>query len=165
MTRPGWWPAGWPWPGSGPTSGAGRLPDGAPEGRERPPEATFLATLLEAFGAERAALYRLDRSEEAWTEERAVAGPEARPGGGRLSAPGHPFTWCLREDLVVQVPAGDVDADRSAEGWALAGPVPGSSRVLALHFRGAPPARARRALRPALDHLGGVGDGAAPRGG
>lgn len=157
MRRPSWWPRGWAWPGGEPSTRAGRLPDPAPGGRAGARDATFLTTLLEAFGAERAALLSLDRERGAWRVERSATGPEARPAEeAELPAPGHPLTWCLREDLVVQVPVDELTPDRSGDGWALAGPVPGTSRVLVVVFHGAPPARARRAMRSALAHLAGL---------
>lgn len=110
----------------------------------------------------------LDRERGAWRVERAVTGPEARPDREEdLPAAGHPLTWCLREELVVQVPVSELTPDRSGEGWALAGPVPGTARTLIIVFHGAPPARARRAMGSALDHLAGLdgGDGPPPAGG
>lgn len=169
MSRPAWWPSSWPWPGGGSSPGAARVPDRArPAGRTREPAgpgASFLATLVEALGAQHAVLFGLDREAGTWRAERAAAGPDARSrDGGELSAAGHPFTWCLREDLVAQVPVSEITADRSGEGWALAGPVPGTSRVLVLAFHGPPPTRARRAMRPALDHLATLDEGTEPPG-
>lgn len=163
MRRPDWWPSGWSWPGRGGAPRPGRLPERPAARRGEPPGASFLATLLEAFGAERAVLFELDRERGVWRVERAVAGPEAPSReDGELPAAGHPLTWCLREELVVQVPARELSGDRSGDGWALAGPVPGASRVLMLTFHGAPPARARRAMRPALDHLGNLAERSGP---
>lgn len=159
MRRPGWWPRGWPWPGPEPTPGAtSRLPDAPPGAGPRSPAASFLRTLVEAFGAERAWLLALDRERGAWRLEREMLGAEGeQPLESEVEAVGHPLTWCVREELVVQVPAGDLTDDRGREGWALAGPVPGRDRTLVLIFHGAPPAGARRAMRPALDHLSTMG--------
>lgn len=158
LERPGWWPSGWSWPGEGPGRETVRLPEARSPGRSEEPGATFLATLVEAFAAERASVLRLDRDRGAWVGEREVAAPEASAAGDReFPAAGHPLTWCLREELVVQIPAGEITGDRGGEGWALAGPVAGRSRVLVILFHGTPPTRARRAMRPALRHLDALG--------
>lgn len=169
MSRPGWWPSGWPWPGGKASPGTARVPDRSRpverSGASEDPDASFLVTLIEALGAQRAVLFALDREEGVWRAERSASGPDAGPRDrDGLSAAGHPFTWCLREDLVVQVPVSELTADRSGEGWALAGPVRGTSRVLVLAFHGPPPSRARRAMRPALDHLASLADRTGPAG-
>ena len=165
MKRPGWWPARWSWPGGDATRETVRLPEPRSPGQADAPEATFLAALAEAFGARRATLLRLDRERGAWVVERDVVGPDGdAAGASEMSAAGHPLTWCVREELIVQVPAGELSGDRADDGWALAGPAPGGSRVLVVRFHGAPPSRARRAMRPALEHLGALGDRPESRG-
>lgn len=152
MRRPSWWPVEL-WPGGG--RAPGRAAD-LPERRGRavgtaPPAGTFLRAVVAASGAEGASLYRLDRGEGAWIPElRAGELPEA--GKSPLSAAGHPLTWCLREDLLVQVSSDELLGGR-APGWSLAGPVPGGERALVMTFGGSPPAGAREGLRAALDHL------------
>lgn len=139
------------------------MPDVPGRDRRSAPPASFLLTLREAFGAERASLLRLDRERGTWTVEREELGPEGGDGTDEeLEARGHPLTWCVREELTVQVPAGDLTGDRGREGWALVGPVPGSLRALVLVFHGAPPSGARRAMRPALDHLAALQDALDP---
>lgn len=166
MRRPGWWPKRWAWPWTEPVPASSKLPKRSSPVGQGEPTVTFLTALLEAFGAERASLLTLDRDREAWVVEREAVGPDGSPSsGGGDPAAGHPLTWCLREELVVQVPAGELNADRTGEGWALAGPIPGAGRVLVIVFHGAPPARARRAMRPALDHLGALEEAGAEAGG
>jgi hypothetical protein len=111
---------------------------------------SFLRTLTSAFGAEAAALYRLDREEGEWREDRRSGG-EGRAADG-LRAAGHPLTWALREELVLQVASADLFGGR-ATGWSVAGPVRSADRVLVLSFGGSPPGGAREGLRPALAHL------------
>lgn len=157
MTRPSWWPRSWPWPssrqGRGDDPGPG-LPAAASGDGTGDPAATFLRTLAVAFGAERATLYRLDRGREAWEPADSAAGGSGDPEPPRdLPARGHPLSWCLREELVAQLPRGELAGDRRAGGWSLAGPVPGSERVLVMVFDGSPPAGARRALDAARKHV------------
>lgn len=157
MKRPAWWPRSWPWPGSG-RGGADRPGPGLPPVTSRvpaeDPSGTFLHMLATAFGAERAVLYRLDRTRETWVPERSAAGGNGEGEASReLAARGHPLSWCLREQLVAQLPRGELAGDRRAGGWTLAGPVPGSDRVLVLVFGGSPPAGARRAVHAARKHV------------
>lgn len=157
MTRPAWWPRSWPWPAS-PEEGGDEPGPGLPPAASRDgtgdPAATFLRTLAVAFGAERATLYRLNRGREAWElEDSADGGNGDREPPRPLPARGHPLSWCLREELVAQLPRGELAGDRRAGGWSLAGPVPGSDRVLVMVFGGSPPAGARRALDSARKHV------------
>lgn len=157
MRRPGWWPRSWPWPGGGPTRpeepSRGLPRAGARRGPEDPSE-TFLRTLGTAFGAERTTLYRLDRGREAWVPERSVAGSTGADDlPEELPARGHPLSWCLREELVAQLPPGELAGSRRAGGWTLVGPAPGSDRVLVMVFGGSPPAGARRAVEAARRHV------------
>lgn len=157
MKRPSWWPRSWPWPG-GARSGEDRpgtgLPPAAARGSAGDPPATFLRTLATAFGAEQAVLYRLHRDRAAWVVERSAAGGNgAAEPPGELAARGHPLSWCLREELVAQLPRGELAGDRRAGGWTLAGPVPGSDRVLVMIFGGSPPSGARRAIDAARQHV------------
>lgn len=159
LKRPGWWPRPWPWPGPGGEPGDPPGPGLPPAARRRTgtaedPAATFLRTLSTAFGAERTVLYRLDRDREAWVPERWSAGdrgPSAPPD--ETAAAGHPLSWCLREELVAQIPREEMAGDRRGAGWALAGPVPGSDRMLVMAFGGSPPAGARRAVDAARRHV------------
>lgn len=157
MRRPRWWPRGWPWPGSGPAPPDGppsALPRAAARGAAENPAETFLETLGTAFGAERTTLYRLDRGREAWVPERSVAGSAGSDDPPReLPARGHPLSWCLREELVAQLPRDERVGSRRAGGWILVGPVPGSDRVLLMVFGGSPPAGARRAVEAARHHV------------
>lgn len=165
MERPGWWPARlWRSGGEEVTPGAiGRglsLPERAPArmasdpGRE-PPALSFLRTLLAMLGAERAAVWVYRREEGTWDLERDVCPDEApRSGsGGPVAAEGHPFTWALREGLVLQLPSERLAPMVAGGGWTLLGVVPGSRRALSLEFAGSPPVAARRGLEAALSHL------------
>lgn len=153
IPRPRWWPEAL-WPGTG---GTGEPAPGLPERRRRagegsPPAETFLRAVVAAFGARGASVYRLDRASGAWVpEHRAGEGP-GDGARGELRAAGHPLTWCLREDLLLQVSSDELLGRRVA-GWSLAGPVPGGERALLLTFRGSPPAGAREGLRAAVEHL------------
>lgn len=157
MKRPSWWRRSWPWPGGregGERPGGAGLPPAASGGGTDDPSTTFLRAMVAAFGAERGVLYRLDRDRECWVPERAAGEEEGRADPPpELAARGHPLSWCLREELVAQLPRGELAGDRRAGGWALAGPVPGSDRVLLLLFGGSPPGAARRAVEAARRHL------------
>lgn len=157
MKRPSWWPRSWPWPGdvrsAGDRPGTG-LPPARGRSSDAEPSETFLRTLATAFGAEQAVLYRLHRGREAWLVERSAPGGNgAAEPPGELPARGHPLSWCLREELVAQLPRGELAGDRRTGGWTLAGPVPGSDRVLVLIFGGSPPSGARRAVDAAREHV------------
>lgn len=120
------------------------------------PVETFLRAFALCSGAERAAVLRLDPDEESWTVETVVGADGAtREGAGRRSrAAGHPLTWCLREELLVQLRAEELMPGFDDGGWALAGPVPDSSRVMVVCYGAGPPIGARDALGAALTHLG-----------
>lgn len=153
LQRPGWWPPGL-WPGGprrpDPPGGLPERPRATAVGDAEPP-ASFLEAIRAAFGAGGVALYRLDRDGAAWILERRVGGDEAPPPG-ELAAAGHPLTWCLREDLLVQVTSDELLGGR-APGWSLAGAVPEADRALVVSFRGSPPAGAREGLEAAVEHL------------
>lgn len=151
--RPDWWPPGL-WPGGGRRrESPGRLPERTPGAGDGPssPDASFLELVRAAFGARSAAVFRLEREQSAWV----LDGRVGEPGGGppqRFGAAGHPLTWCLREELVVQVETAELLGGRTG-GWTLAGPVPGADRALLVIFEGSPPTGARSAVRAALRHL------------
>ena len=164
MERPGWWPANL-WLSGGAdgarvSGGEPRLPERAPTrmasdpGRE-PPARSFLRTLLAMLGAERASVWIYRRDEGTWNLEREVCSEDGlRPeGGGPVPAEGHPFTWALREGLVLQLPSERLGSMAPGSGWTLLGVVPGSRRALSLQFAASPPAAARRGLEAALCHL------------
>lgn len=153
IRRPRWWPEGL-WPG---TRGAAEPAAGLPgrrrrTGDEAPPAESFLRAVVAAFGAEGASVYRLDRAAGAWVPELRAGEAPGDGETGELRAAGHPLTWCLREDLLLQVSSDELLGRRVA-GWSLAGPVPGGDRALLLTFRGSPPAGAREGLRAAVEHL------------
>jgi len=165
VERPTWWPSRLWWSNGQPPAptgggGASGLPERAPArvsgdpGRE-PPALSFLRTLLAMLGAERAAVWVYRREEGTWDLEREACAEEAlRPaGGGPVPAEGHPFTWALREGLVLQLPSERLGAMVVGGGWTLLGVVPGSRRALSLEFAGSPPTAARRGLEAAVSHL------------
>jgi len=138
-------------PGS---AGAPELPDRGR--RPDPPEPleSFLRTLRLAFGAERAVVFRLDRERDRWRAARESPADGVRPLARRsIPTGGHPLTWCLREELVVQVETADLFGKSEGVGWTLAGAVPGRDRSLLVSFTGSPPVPARRTMRTALRHL------------
>lgn len=154
IRRPEWWPPAL-WPGGSDPEGTptqARLPDRrGREGGAEDPTATFLEAMTALSGAEEAVLYRLDRTTDAWRVEKRTEG-EAGVGEEEIRAAGHPLTWCLREELVVQVDVGELLGGRRG-GWALAGPVAGRERALVLVFRRSPPPGSRPGFQAALRHL------------
>ena len=127
MRRPDWWPPSlWPAnrsePGEGvPSGGTPRAPG---SGGKATPVETFLSAFVVSSGADRAVVLGLDPSEERWTVETAVdeEGPAPASTGQRTSAAGHPLTWCLREDLLVQLRAEELMP--GSEGGGLSTPRP-----------------------------------------
>lgn len=156
MRRPEWWPAAlWPGEADG-RRDADAVPGGLPAPRSpdagKEPAGTFLDALVALYGAEAATLYRLERPDRTWTAERWAPDGAGEGARGPFPAAGHPLTWCLREELQLQVSVGDL-FDTRASGWALVGPVQGSDRVLVVTFRAGPPSGARGGLGAALGHL------------
>lgn len=159
MRRPDWWPPSlWPdrandppqvGPGGGSSHRAGDPSGGTPV-------ESFLGAFAVSSGAERAVLLRLDEADGSWIVETVVRGDGnvGEGAGRRTAAAGHPLTWCLREELLVQLRANELVPAYEGGGWALAGPVPGGSRVMAVAYGASPPVRAREALGAALTHLG-----------
>lgn len=181
MRRPDWWPETlWPGatepvasPGPGPATrtaaGAEReRPAGAGEGLEAggEPWPSLLDFALEALGAGSGAIWRMEGDGWSVVAERSAEG-WAQPERSPRPARGHPFTWSVREDLVLQVPAGRVgDDDRN--GWTLLVPVGRSRRLLELWFPSAPGPSVREAtpaLRAHLEWLAGAADGTTDQGG
>lgn len=151
-SRPRWWPRSL-WPGTSRPEPPGELP-AAPPGREGEgpaPIVSFLRALTAAFGAEAASVHRLERDRSTWVLEHRV-GEETSAPVEELGAAGHPLTWCLREELLIQSEAEELLGVR-ASGWALAGAVPGADRALVLFFGGPPPSGARKGLEAAVEHV------------
>lgn len=167
MRRPDWWPRRlWPWE-TGPDrreasasagGGGGAEVPSVPEEREDELEGTlpwpsFLDLLLESLGAASAALWQLERENDRWTV-RAERRQEGWSGPDRQDRPvrGHPFTWAVREGLVLQVPAERITGgDR--EGWTLLIPGSGRGYLLELWFASAPGSSVREAAAPIQVHL------------
>lgn len=161
MRRPRWWPPSlWPSPGSpgSEVTTVGAAGGAAVARQGRSPAETFLRTFVTASGADGAALVVLDPGESTWKVEAYVgeegSGVDARDR--RARAVGHPLTWCLREELMVQLSADELMPGHEGGGWALAGSVPGGDRVLVVRFGSSPPIGAREALESALAHLGSL---------
>lgn len=163
MRRPDWWPRPlWPGeqsspvppdpragsPGAGEGAGIGRRDDRT---MEEAPWPSLLELLLASLGAASGAVWRLEG--ERWT----VLAERARPGWSSAerrerSARGHPFTWSLREDLILQTPADRIAGD-GREGWSLLVPVPRGRRLLELWFPSAPGPSVREATAAIQGHL------------
>lgn len=161
MRRPKWWPPSL-WPSPGP-SGSEVTTVGAAGGSAvtrggGSPAETFLRTFVTASGADEAALVGLDPRESTWKVEACVGEEGSRVDAldRRARAVGHPLTWCLREELMVQLSADALMPGHEGGGWALAGSVPGGARVLVVSFGASPPIGAREALEAALAHLGSL---------
>lgn len=117
------------------------------------PWPSFLDLLLESLGAASAALWQLEREDDRWTV-RAERRQEGWSGPDRQAGPvrGHPFTWAVREGLVLQVPAERIPGgDR--EGWTLLIPESGRGCLLELWFASAPGSSVREAADAIQVHL------------
>jgi hypothetical protein len=125
---------------------------------DRSPAETFLRTFVTASGADEAALVVLDPGESTWKVEAYVGEEGSRMDARdrRARAVGHPLTWCMREELMVQLSADELMPGHESGGWALAGCVPGATRLLVVSFGASPPIGAREALEAALAHLGSL---------
>ncbi|MFQ5888867.1 MAG: hypothetical protein ACE5JR_02320 [Gemmatimonadota bacterium] len=119
-------------------------------GEEATPLESFLDALRVAFAAARIAVWLLEG--EVWVVERETRTERtASLGGCALEAAGHPFTWSLREGLLLQLSSEDLFG--SGVGWSLVGGPAGPGRVLCISFEGPPGPSVRPALGPALRHL------------
>lgn len=158
MRRPRWWPQSL-WPSPGPPGSElttlGAAGDSAVARDDRSLAETFLRTFVTASGADGAALVVLDPGESTWKVEAYVGGEGFRVDARdrRARAVGHPLTWCLREELMVQLSADELMPGHESGGWALAGSIQGGARVLVVSFGSSPPIGAREALEAALAHL------------
>jgi hypothetical protein len=164
VARPAWWPARlWPSAARETSGDVGvpglSLPERAParaggERARRAPAESFLRTLVEGLSSGRASIWVYHREGATWELECEVGATDwPRSERGAVSAGGHPFTWALREGLILQVPSEKLGSVGVEGGWTLLGVVPGSRRALTLEFAGSPPAGARRGLEAALAHL------------
>ena len=113
---------------------------------------TFLEVLVHSMGARRAFVWRLEASGQEWViEEEVSAGGSSK--NAELPAEGHPFTWSVREDLVLQVLSTELFKG-SAEGeWSLVAPLAEWDRLICLTFAGTPGVNARSAVESAVQHL------------
>ncbi len=113
---------------------------------------TFLKVLLRSMGAQRVVLWHLDAVREEWiAEEEVSTGGPARTDP--LPGMGHPFTWSVREDLVLQVLSTDLFKGSPEGEWSLVAPVSEWNRLVSISFPGAPGVNARTALESAVQHL------------
>ena len=119
MQRPSWWPRSW-WPGAGK---AEERPDVTPQvprpGKEsgerpRPGEGwtSLLGLVRETLQCGRATLWRLTSGGAEWRVVAEVTGSGWGGASARsVEAPGHPFTWSLKEELELQLPADRLGGD------------------------------------------------------
>lgn len=161
MKRPSWWPRSW-WPGA---PEAGERPDVTPQapsrrggesgGRPRPGEGwtSLLELLRETLQCGRATLWRLTSGGAEW---RVVAEVAAAGWGGAsarsVDAPGHPFTWSLKEELELQLPADRLGEAAGPDGWVLVAPVRSFGLCVCLWFSSSPRPAAREALEAIRRH-------------
>jgi len=161
MKRPSWWPRSW-WPGAGE---AEERPDVSPQMPARPgresgerPEpgegwTSLLHLLRETLQCGRATLWRLTSGGAEWRVVAEVAGSGWGKASARVvDAPGHPFTWSLKEELELQLPADRLGEAAGPDGWALVAPVRSFGLCLCLWFSSPPRPAAREALEAIRRH-------------
>ena len=113
---------------------------------------TFLEVLLHAMGARRAVVWRLDGSGEEWVvEDEVTAGGPSKIAS--LASEGHPFTWAVQEDLVLQVLSKELFKGSPEGEWSLVAPVSEWGRLVCISFAGTPGVNARSAVESAVQHL------------
>lgn len=160
MERPSWWPRSW-WPGAGE---AGERPDVKPQvprpGKEsgerpRPGEGwtSLLGVVRETLQCGRATLWRLTSGGAEWRVVAEVTGAGWGEASARVvEAPGHPFTWSLKEELELQLPADRLGQAAGPDGWVLVAPVRAFGLCLCLWFSSSPRPAAREALEAIRRH-------------
>lgn len=161
MKRPSWWPPSL-WPGGGererPADVSTVAPPAAREAGE-PPESgegwtSFLGMVREALPCGRATLWRLRSGGAEWRVVAEVAG--SGWGGAEprvVEAPGHPFTWALKEELELQVPAEGLGRAAGPDGWALVAPLRQFGLCASFWFSSPPRSSAREALGAVRRHM------------
>lgn len=160
MKRPTWWPRSW-WPGDGDGEDApdvaATVPRSGTDVGERPASGegwrTLLALLRDALQCGRATLWRLSSGGAEWRVVAEVTGSGWGEAAARaVDAPGHPFTWALKEELELQLPADRLGEAAGPDGWALVAPVRTFGLCLCLWFSSSPRPAAREALRAVRSH-------------
>lgn len=161
MQRPSWWPRSW-WPGGGESE---EHPDVTPrvpgrsgrESGERPRAGegwtSLLGLLRETLQCGRATLWRLTSGGAEWRVVAEVTGSGWGGASARsVEAPGHPFTWSLKEELELQLPAERLGEAAGPDGWALVAPVRSFGLCVCLWFSSSPRPAAREALEAIRRH-------------
>lgn len=167
LRRPPWWPADL-WPGgdrprsrTGPAEGvASAGPPGEAGDRPAAREGweTFLDAVVSSLQPGRASLWSLGEGGERWRRAAAaVAEGWKSPGVDPFGAAGHPFTWALQEDLVLQVPSERLDPAGELDGWSVVAPVPEMGIVLSLWYSSPPSPAVRKAVPALRSHLRWIG--------
>lgn len=160
MERPSWWPRPW-WPGGGEpgdsSAAAPSVPRASGGGGERPASGegwtTLLGVLVDALQCGRATLWRLTSGGAEWRVVAEVTGAGWGEATARaVDAPGHPFTWALKEELELQVPSERLGEASGPDGWALVAPVRSFGLCLSLWFSSPPRPAAREALEAVRRH-------------
>lgn len=161
MERPSWWPRAW-WPGGTEPTGEAEVaasvprPGGDADQRPAPGEGwTSLLTLLrDSLRCGRASLWRLSRGGAEWQVVAEVTGSGWGETSARaVGAPGHPFTWALKEELELQLPADRLGGAAGPDGWALVAPVRTFGLCVCLWFSSSPRPAAREALGSVRRHV------------
>lgn len=115
---------------------------------------SYLGLIRDALQCGRATLWRLTSGGAEWRVVAEVAGSgwgEAEPKA--VEAPGHPFTWALKEELELQVPADRLEEAGPPDGWALVAPVRQFGLCACFWFSSPPRPAAREALGAARRHM------------
>lgn len=160
MERPSWWPRSW-WPGGGERGGANAptpsVPRASRDAGERPASGegwtTLLGVLVDSLQCGRATLWRLTSGGAEWRVIAEVTGAGWGEATARaVDAPGHPFTWSLKEELELQVPSERLGEASGPDGWALVAPVRSFGLCVCLWFSSPPRPAAREALEAVRRH-------------
>lgn len=160
MRRPSWWPRDW-WPGADEDEErpdvAPRVPRPGREAGDRPSPGegwtSLLTVLRETLQCGRATLWRLTSGGAEWRVVAEVTGSGWGEASPRVvDAPGHPFTWALKEELELQVPAERLGEAAGPDGWALVAPVRSFGLCVCLWFSSPPRPAAREAVEAIRRH-------------
>lgn len=166
MKRPGWWPAAL-WPVHEGTTGGqsaglprrtGQPLDAEPKDETGSGWDSYLDVLVTTLQARRGALWERNVERGRWVP----AYQRFSPGWSgtaqqAVASSGHPFTWSIREELLLQLPCHRIQGVGDGEGWVLVIPDPGSGRVLSLWFGSPPGPGVRESLSAVRAHMAWLG--------
>lgn len=166
MKRPQWWPPAL-WPARGGPAGDReakmryRADEPPGVGSEAAPDSgweSYLDVLVSTLQARRAVLWerRLDRGRWIPVCQRFGSGWSGNAQEA-VASPGHPFTWSLREELLLQLPCHRIQGVGDDEGWIMVIPDPGAGRVLSLWFASPPGPGVRESMSAVRSHLAWLG--------